>query len=97
VIGTAEVISTVTRRALAGYHRSMYTAGNIVLAAAGSLDHDRVLALLERAARQRVEPPARRTRVRALFVREPAPGLRFQAKETEQYHVCLGAIGLARS
>jgi predicted Zn-dependent peptidase len=97
VIGTADVISTVTRRALAGYHRSMYTAGNIVLAAAGSLDHDRVLALLERAARQRVEPPARRTRARALFVREPAPGLRFQAKDTEQYHVCLGAIGLARS
>src|SRR6059036_2636 len=79
VIGTAEVISTVTRRALAGYHRSMYTAGNIVLAAAGSLDHDRVLALLERAARQRVEPPARKTRVRAPLVREPPPGLRFQA------------------
>jgi predicted Zn-dependent peptidase len=97
VIGTADVISTVTRRALAGYHRSMYTAGNIVLAAAGSLEHDRVLALLERAARQRVEPPARRTRVRAPLVREPQPGLRFQAKETEQYHVCLGAIGLARS
>jgi predicted Zn-dependent peptidase len=97
VIGTADVISTVTRRALAGYHRSMYTAGNIVLAAAGSLDHDRVLELLERAARQRVEPPARRTRVRAPLVREPQPGLRFQAKETEQYHVCLGAIGLARS
>src|SRR6059036_2842518 len=42
VIGTAEVISSVSKRALAGYHRSMYTAGNIVLAAAGSLDHDRV-------------------------------------------------------
>jgi predicted Zn-dependent peptidase len=27
----------------------------------------------------------------------PAPGLRFQRKETEQYHLCLGAIGISRS
>src|SRR5439155_384450 len=60
-------------------------------------DHDRLLGLLERAARQRVEPPARKTRVRSPLLREPAPGLRFQAKDTEQYHVCLGALGLARS
>src|SRR5262249_59553267 len=52
VIGTADVISTVNRRALSAYHRSMYTAGNIVLAAAGHLDHDHALALLERAAHQ---------------------------------------------
>jgi predicted Zn-dependent peptidase len=97
VIGTADVISSVTRRALAAYHRAMYTAGNVVLAAAGHLDHEQLLRLLERAARQRVEPPARRTRVRAPLLREPAPGLRFQAKETEQYHLCLGAPGLARS
>src|SRR5437763_492102 len=31
VIGTAEVISSVSRRAIAGYHRSMYTGGNIVV------------------------------------------------------------------
>jgi predicted Zn-dependent peptidase len=97
VIGTAEVISTVTRRALAAYHRAMYTAGNIVLAAAGHLDHEQLLALLERAAHQRVEPPAQKTRVRPPLLREPARGLRFQTKDTEQYHVCLGALGLARS
>jgi predicted Zn-dependent peptidase len=97
VIGRAEVISSVTRRALAAYHRSTYVAGNIVLAAAGNLEHDHVLALLEREARQRVEPPATKTRVRAPLVTEPTPGLRFQEKDTEQYHVCLGAVGLSRS
>jgi predicted Zn-dependent peptidase len=30
-------------------------------------------------------------------VRPPAPGLRFQRKDTEQYHVCLAAPGIARS
>jgi predicted Zn-dependent peptidase len=64
VIGRAEVISTVTRRSLSSYHRAHYVAGNIVLSAAGNLEHDGLLRLLERAARQRVEPPARRTRVR---------------------------------
>ena len=27
----------------------------------------------------------------------PAPGLRFQRKDTEQYHLCLGAPGISRS
>ena len=97
VIGRAPVISSVTRRTLASYHRQMYTAGNVVLAAAGNLDHDALLSLLERAAHQRVEPPASTTHVRKPLVKAPAPGLRFQVKETEQYHVCVGALGISRS
>ncbi len=97
VIGRAEVISSIGRRSLATYHRGAYVAGNIVLSAAGNLDHDQVLGLLDRAARQRVEPPAPRTKVRAPLVREPAPGLRFQRKDTEQFHVCIGATGISRS
>src|SRR5207247_4470582 len=31
VIGRAEVISTVTRRTLSAYHRSMYVPGNVVV------------------------------------------------------------------
>ena len=97
VIGRAGVISSVARRSLAAYHRAAYVAGNVVLAAAGNLDHDRLLGLLERAAHQRVEPPARRTRVRPPLVKVPPPGLRFLRKDTEQYHVCIGATGISRS
>ncbi len=97
VIGRADVISTISRRSIASYHRRAYVAGNVVLAAAGNLEHDRLLGLLERAARQRVEPPARRTRVRSPLVQEPPPGLRFQRKDTEQFHVCVGAPGMSRS
>src|SRR5213593_3186058 len=68
VIGRADVISSVTKRALSAYHRQMYTAGNIVLGAAGNLDHDRLLALLDTSARQRMEPPAQKTRVRRPLV-----------------------------
>jgi len=97
VIGRAEVISSLTKRALSAYHRGMYTAGNIVLAAAGNVEHEHLLELLERAAHQRVEPPAAKTRVRKPLLTEPPPGLRFQRKDTEQYHVCVGALGISRS
>jgi predicted Zn-dependent peptidase len=97
IIGRADVISSVSKRALQTYHRQMYTAGNIVLAAAGNLEHDQVLKLLERAAHQRVEPPEARTRVRRPLVKTPPPGIRFQRKDTEQYHVCVGGIGVSRT
>jgi predicted Zn-dependent peptidase len=97
VIGRADVISSISRRSISSYHRRAYVAGNVVLAAAGNLEHDQLLGLLERAARQRVEPPAKTTRVRSPLVREPPPSLRFQRKDTEQFHVCIGAPGLSRS
>jgi predicted Zn-dependent peptidase len=97
VIGTAEVISSITRRSLAAYHRVAYVAGNIVLAAAGNVRHEQVQALLQRAAMKRPGRPPSKVRVRPPLVKEPAPSLRFESKETEQYHVCLGAPGIART
>ena len=46
VIGRAEVISSVSRKALTAYHRAAYAADNIVVAAAGNVTHDRVVELL---------------------------------------------------
>ena len=57
VIGTADVISAVSRRAVAAYHRSMYTGGNIVVSAAGSITHEKLVALLQRAERRNDEAP----------------------------------------
>jgi predicted Zn-dependent peptidase len=36
-------------------------------------------------------------RVRPALVKAPAPSLRFQRKDTEQYHVCVAAPGISRS
>jgi predicted Zn-dependent peptidase len=93
VIGRAEVIASVGRRALAAFHRVAYTADNIVVAAAGNLTHARLEELL--AARLPQTTPAAR-RPRKPVGRRPRPGLRFQSKATEQYHVCLGAPGISR-
>ena len=97
VIGTAGVISSLTRRSIQGYHRAMYTPGNIVVAAAGNVEHDRLVELVERGVERRAAAADGKPRVRPALVKTPKPALRFQRKETEQYHVCLGAPGIARS
>src|SRR5881398_1926410 len=43
VIGTADVISSVTKRVLSSYHRQMYAGGNVVIAAAGNIEHNKFL------------------------------------------------------
>ncbi len=97
VIGTTEVISTVSRRAIAAYHRSMYVPGNVVVGAAGNLDHNELQALLEKAEAKLQQSNGRGRRVRSPLVKSPPPDLRFTRKDTEQYHVCVAAPGIARS
>ena len=93
VIGRAEVISSVSRRAISAYHRRAYTAPNLVVAAAGNLEHERLAELL--AARLPATTAVPRRARRPVGRRLP-PGLRFQSKPTEQYNVCLGAPGVSR-
>jgi predicted Zn-dependent peptidase len=98
VIGHADVISTVSRRTISSYHRSMYVPGNVVVAAAGNLRHGELERLLEKAQRKAVRAPVGKgPRVRPPLVKAPSPSLRFQRKDTEQYHACIAAPGIARS
>ncbi|MBA2643707.1 MAG: insulinase family protein [Actinobacteria bacterium] len=95
VIGRADVISSVSRRALAAYHGRAYAGRQVVLAAAGNVRHDRLVGMLEsrrNGAADGAAPLARKP-----LRRLPPAGLRFQEKETEQYHVCLGGPGIPRT
>jgi predicted Zn-dependent peptidase len=93
VIGTAEVIGAATREQLAAFHAERYQPRSIVIAAAGSLEHD---ALVEMA--RAVEMPD--APAPAPAARPPAPvferRVSFLEKDTEQYHVCIGGEGIAR-
>ena len=97
VIGTSEVISSIPREAIARYHDTMYVPGNIVVAAAGNVDHDEVVKLVSKALERREASAAEHPNVRPALVQPPPPSLRFQQKDTEQYHVCLAAPGISRS
>src|SRR5438309_8482929 len=89
VIGTADVISTVTKRVLSTYHRQPYAGGNVVIAAAGNLEHNKLVRMLQRAQSQQ-RPPAGGPRVRRPLVKTPPPGLVLAKKDTEPSHVCVG-------
>ena len=93
VIGRASVISSISRRALQTFHSAAYTADNLVVAAAGNIEHERLVELL---AARIPSTPAGTRRTRKPVRRAPAPGLRFQRKDTEQYHVCLASPGISR-
>ena len=94
VIGHAAVISSVSRRALASYHRRAYQGERIVLAAAGNISHAELVSMLSERRNGASSAPG-------LPARKPAPangepGVLFQRKDTEQYHVCLSAPGISR-
>ena len=103
VIGTAEVVGSVTREQIADFHAGRYLPQNIVIAAAGSVDHDELVDMA-RAAERAAGPPASggdaaAAHATALAVAETPdfrPRSMFLEKETEQYHVCLGGGGIAR-
>ncbi len=92
VIGRADVISAMTTERLARFHAEHYTPGDIVIAAAGSLEHD---AVVELARAIDIGPRAAAPRVPPLPEQLP-PRLRFLRKDTEQYHLTLGAPAPAR-
>jgi predicted Zn-dependent peptidase len=92
VIGTADVVGSTSAEGLARFHAAHYAPGEIVIAAAGSLDHD---AIVELARGIDVPTHARAPRppdVPSVLV----PRVRFLRKDTEQYHLTLGGPGLAR-
>jgi predicted Zn-dependent peptidase len=91
ILGRADVVGGTPAAGLAAFHAGRYVPANVVVAAAGSVDHDALVELVRGAdavARERIHPVDTTT--------DERPRVRFVEKETEQYHVCLGAPGIAR-
>jgi predicted Zn-dependent peptidase len=93
IIGRADVVGRAGDDALRGFHAARYVPSNIVVAAAGSVDHDALVELVAHAGVERTGHAA--PALPGAPEAQPAR-VRFFAKDTEQYHVCLGAPGLAR-
>lgn len=96
VIGSAETVAALGEQDLRAYHSRRYVPGNVVIAAAGSVEHDQLVELVRelspaRAGDQQADPAGSPT--------PPQAGrrVRFIAKDTEQYHLCIGGPGIARS
>jgi predicted Zn-dependent peptidase len=92
VLGQAEVIASIPVPQLAAYHDQHYTGPNIVVGAAGHLEHESIARLAEHLISPPADPPPQ-----VNGARPPAePRSAFHAKDTEQYHICFGGPGIAR-
>ena len=92
ILGTRESIAEASEEEIRGYHRQRFQFSDMVVAAAGNVSHDAVRELLleRQAASNGAEPQ------RAAAQPLVQPQRHFVEKETEQMHVCLGGIGMAR-
>jgi predicted Zn-dependent peptidase len=93
VLGEAGVIASIPVAEIEAYHRARYTAPNLVVGAAGHLDHERIVALSERLVSP---PPGGEEGTAATAKPDGGARFRFYAKDTEQYHICFGAPGIVR-
>jgi predicted Zn-dependent peptidase len=79
---------------IAAFHERRYVPRAVVIAAAGSVEHDQIVEL---AARTLGDPqPGDAAPAPVPAPADPPATVRFLRKDTEQCHVCLGGLGLPR-
>ena len=93
VLGTRESIRSMTRDDIHGYWKRRYGAGSLVIAAAGSVDHEAVVDMVA----ERFGDWSGDTVDHQLSAADQVPTVRLTRRETEQAHLILGGPGLARS
>jgi predicted Zn-dependent peptidase len=92
ILGTRESITGMTREAISGYWARRYSPYSVVVAAAGRIDHEDLVASIARVMGDWEGEPLARGWV------DPIGGVRVNVtrKDTEQAHLVLGGLGLKR-
>jgi predicted Zn-dependent peptidase len=92
ILGTVDTITDASEADIRTYHGQRFQFSDMVVAAAGNVSHDEIRELLldRQPALKGAEP--QRPSLKPVMT----PQRRFEEKETEQMHVCLGGVGLAR-
>jgi predicted Zn-dependent peptidase len=86
ILGTPETVSSFTSEGLRRYFEQTYLAPNLIVAAAGRIEHAGVRALIERAFERLPTAAAPAVDVPPAIT----PGVVVREKDIEQSHVCLG-------
>jgi predicted Zn-dependent peptidase len=101
ISGSAESIGALTREEINTFYRDRYTGPSVVIAAAGNLTHDAVVAAVVAGLSGRPgfdgTAEAARPRPASPLVVPRTGQIALLGKDTEQAHVVLGGGGLARS
>jgi predicted Zn-dependent peptidase len=100
ILGTVDSINTITAERIEAYYRSRYTPDRLVVAAAGSLEHDAVVALVAAAFGSVLGSGASPAPPRLTGPQADAPagtGVSLLSRPVEQANLVLGCPGLARN
>jgi predicted Zn-dependent peptidase len=101
ILGTADSINAITRGQIAEHYVARYGPENLVVAAAGRLDHDDVVGLTSQcfagALTERAEPVPPRLAGQADAEAGRGRGVRLITRPIEQANLVLGCAGLART
>ncbi len=92
ILGSRETIETFGAETIKAFFGRLYHPGQIVISAAGNIDHDHLTDLLGAPFAAIPPPPA------AVPLRHPSPersGLALHAKALEQVHLCLSTRGVS--
>jgi predicted Zn-dependent peptidase len=87
ILGSRETVEAFTQQSLREYFQSAYTAGNIIVSAAGNVDHARVRELVSSAFQSMPSSAARAPDTPPTVV----PQVIVRDKDLEQSHICVGA------
>ena len=91
IIGSAETVRGVDHETLRGFHGDTYTAPNVFVVGAGKLDPDR----LDQMVQEKLSGlPEGEPFVREARPQTPESRVYYKFKETEQYHVSIGSLGI---
>ncbi|WP_263248907.1 M16 family metallopeptidase [Saccharopolyspora rosea] len=97
VLGSEESITEMTRARVHGFYRTNYAMPKMVVAVAGNVEHGRVLRLVRKALRDRLDGQVMPDPPRAGRVRLPKQKpLVLHSEETEQAHLLMGCRGFSR-
>ncbi len=91
IIGSAETVRGVDYDTLKNFHQNTYTAANVFVVGAGKLDPDKLEAMVEA---KLGGLPAGEPFGRDAHPGEPQSRVHYKFKETEQYHVSVGSLGI---
>ena len=94
IIGSVETVRGVDHDTLKRFHVHAYTAPNVFVVGAGKLDGE----VFERMVEEKLSGlPEGRPFERVAQIERPASRFFYKFKETEQYHVAMGSLGIPAS
>jgi predicted Zn-dependent peptidase len=94
ILGTTDTVNSISRDDMMGYMRERYLPGDVIITAAGSLNHKSLLDLLMDKGFSSVKPSQR---VKGIYTPEFSTQVAVHKKRLEQVHLCLGTKAIEQT